>query len=111
MVVLDDLKKKGVIKDYAIAGGYAIVYYLEPSYTYDLDVVILLNSEEEFHNLYQYFRENGNKIEKVYIFIDDMPVQFFPGYGGDLYEESVRCANKTTVNGIPSKVVSREHYY
>ncbi len=84
LVTLNDLKEKGVIKDYAIAGGYALVYYLEPSYTYDLDINIILNSEDEFHKLYQYFEEKGNRIESVYIYIDDMAVQFFPGYGGDL---------------------------
>ena len=109
IAVLNDLKKQEIISDYAICGGYAITYYLEPSYTYDLDIIILLNNQEEFHKLYQHFREQGNRIEKVYIYIDEMPVQFFPGYGGDLYENTVKFAHKITVKGVPSKVASIEY--
>jgi hypothetical protein len=36
--VLNDLKKKGIIKDYAIAGGIATIFYVEPILTYDLDI-------------------------------------------------------------------------
>jgi len=78
LVTLNDLRKKGVIKDYAIAGGYATSYYLEPAYTYDLDILVLLDNEEDYHSLYGYFRRQGNKIEDIYIFIDDTPVQFLP---------------------------------
>jgi hypothetical protein len=103
------LKKDKIISDYAIYGGYAVTYYLEPTYTYDLDVIILVNSQADYHRLYEYFRKKGNKIENVFIFIDDMPVQFFPGFGGDLYEEAVKKARKITVKDIPSKVVSMEY--
>ncbi len=54
---LNGLKGKGIIKDYAIGGGYAVNYYLEPSYTYDLDVLVLLGSDADYHALYQHFRE------------------------------------------------------
>jgi len=106
---LNELKKEGYIKDYAIFGGYAITYYLEPIYTYDLDIIIIVSSQNDFHKLYEYFRKQGYKIENVYIYIDDMPVQFYPGFGNDLFEESVRCAREITVKGLSSKVVSREH--
>jgi hypothetical protein len=41
LLVLNDLKKKGMIIDYAIGGGMGIVFYIEPILTYDLDVFIL----------------------------------------------------------------------
>ena len=81
----------------------------EPAYTYDLDIIILVNSQKDFHRLYEYFRKKGNKIENVYIFIDDMPVQFFPAYGGDLYEEAVKNARRITVKGLTARVVSVEY--
>lgn len=109
LITLNDLKKKGVIQDYAIAGGYALFYYLEPQYTEDLDIIILLESGDEFHKFHQYFKEKGNKIAGIYIYIDDMQVQFFPAYGGDLFEGAVRSANKIIVKSIPSKVVNVEH--
>ena len=51
---LNDLKANGIIKDYAIGGGYAANYYLEPSYTYDLDILVLLGSDVNFHAIYGY---------------------------------------------------------
>ena len=109
ILTLNDLKKAMVISDYAIGGGYALSYYLEPAYTYDLDILVLSNNEEEYHNLYAYFRKCGNKIEDVYIWISDMPVQFLPSYIGELYEEAIKKANKISIKGMPSKVVNIEY--
>lgn len=109
LVTLNDLKKKGTIKDYAIAGGYAVSYYLEPAYTYDLDILVLLGNDDEFHSLYEYFRRQGNKIEDIYIFIDDMPVQFLPSFIGKLFDNAIRDARRINVRGINTKVVTVEY--
>jgi hypothetical protein len=109
LIALNDLKKKGVIKDYAIAGGFATSYYLEPTYTYDLDVIVLLGNEEDYHSLWGYFREQGNKIERDYIHIDDMPVQFFPSFIGKLFANAIRDARRVKVKGVNTKVVTVEY--
>ena len=109
LVTLNDLKKKRVIKDYAIAGGYATSYYLEPAYTYDLDILVLLGSDEDYHSLYEYFRGQGNKVEGIYIHIDDMPVQFFPSFIGKLFDSAIRDARRIKVKGINTKVVTVEY--
>ena len=106
---LNDLKKKSIIKDYAIGGGYAVNYYLEPSYTYDLDVLVLINSDTDYHALYKHFREAGNKIENVYIMIGDLPVQFLPSFISPLFDESIKKARRITVGGVPGKVVRVEY--
>lgn len=107
--VLNNLKKTGVIKDYAIGGGYAANYYLEPFYTYDLDILVLLDSDADYRALYQYFRERGNRIENIYVLIGNVPVQFLPSYISPLFSDAIRKARRITVRGIPSKVVSVEH--
>lgn len=109
LIALNDLKKKGVIKDYAIAGGFATSYYLEPAYTYDLDVIVLLGSEEDYHSLWGHFRKQGNKIERDYIYIDDMPVQFFPSFIGKLFANAIRDARRVKVKGVNTKVVTVEY--
>ena len=106
---LNGLKRKGVIKDYAIGGGYAVNYYLEPSYTYDLDVLVLLGSDADYHALYNYFREAGNKIENIYIMIGDLPVQFLPSFISPIFDEAIKKARRITVGGVPSKVVRVEY--
>ncbi len=106
---LNGLKRKGVIKDYAIGGGYAVNYYLEPSYTYDLDILVLLGSDADYHTLYKHFREAGNKIQNIYIMIGDLPVQFLPSFISPLFDEAIKKARRITVGGVPSKVVRVEY--
>lgn len=36
------MTKDNYIKDYAIGGGIAAIYYIEPILTYDLDIFIIL---------------------------------------------------------------------
>jgi len=109
LLTLNGLKKKRIIKDYAIAGGYAVSYYLEPAYTYDLDVLVLLGNDEEYHSLYEYFSKQGNKRENVWIYIDDMAVQFLPSYIGKLFDNAIRDARRVKVRGINTKVVTVEY--
>ena len=106
---LNGLKRKGIIKDYTIGGGYAVNYYLEPSYTYGLDVLVLLSSDADYHALYKHFREAGNKIENIYVMIGDLPVQFLPSFISPLFDEAIKKARRITVRGVPGKVVRVEY--
>ncbi len=106
---LNGLKRKAIIKDYAIGGGYAVNYYLEPSYTYDLDVLVLLGDDADYHGLYKHFREAGNRIENIHITIGDLPVQFLPSFISPLFDEAIKKASRITVGGVPGKVVRVEH--
>ena len=109
LVTLNDLKKKGVIQDYAIGGGYAVMFYDIPTTTYDLNVLVVLPSEDDFHRLYEYFRERGAKIEDVYIFINNMPVQFLPNYINPLFNSAIEEANEIEFEGVHSKFASIEY--
>lgn len=106
---LNQVKKEGIIQDYAIVGGYAVIYYAVPYSSYDLDIGVILRNDDDFHALYQYFREKGNKIEDVYIYIDDMPVQFLPSYISPLYNEVIKQAKEVVIEGVNSKVAGVEH--
>lgn len=106
---LNKLKREGLIRDYAIGGGYAVNYYLEPMLTYDLDIFVLMTGDEEYSALYQYFRSSKYKIENVYIVIEGMPVQFLPSFISPLMDEAVRRAKRIMVKGVPSKVLTVEY--
>lgn len=106
---LNNLKETGVIQDYAIGGGYAAMFYDIPMTTYDLDVLVILPSENDYHNLYEHFRKQGSKIEGVYIFIKDMPVQFFPNYIMPLYNSAIEEANIVELGSVSSKFVTVEY--
>ncbi len=106
---LNDLKATGIIQDYAICGGYAATFYDIPMTTYDLDVLAVLPTENDYHRLYEHFRTKGAKIEKEYIFIEGMPVQFLPNYIGPLYNSAIEEANIVDFQGVSSKFVSIEY--
>jgi len=109
LVTLNNLIESGVIKDYAIGGGYAVMFYDIPLSTYDLDVLVALSSEEDYHRLYQHFREKSCKIEDVYIYIHGMPVQFLPNYISPLFNTAIEEASEVEFGGIRSKFVNIEY--
>jgi len=67
LIELNTLVRLGIIGDYAIGGGYAVIYHGIPYSTFDLDVLVVLGSDEDFQTLYNHYRRKGNKIEDVYI--------------------------------------------
>lgn len=109
IITLNNLTREGVIQGYAIGGGYAAMYYDVPTTTYDVDVLVVLPSEPDFHKLYQYFRDKGAKIEDVYIFINDMPVQFLPNYISPLFHNAIEEAIEVEFDDIRGKFVSIEY--
>jgi hypothetical protein len=40
--VLIEMRRDGVVADYAVGGAMAILFYAEPTRTYDLDVFVVL---------------------------------------------------------------------
>jgi hypothetical protein len=108
-IALNNLVESNIIDDYAIGGGYAVMYYDIPIATYDLDVLVVLSGDDDFHRLYEYFRQEGAKIEDVYIYIDDMPVQFLPNYISPLFNAAIEEANEVEFEGVRSKFVSIEY--
>ena len=111
LIALNQLKKKGVIEDYAIGGGHAVIYHQIPYSTFDLDILAIVGGEDSLRMLqpiYEYFREKGNKIEREHIYIGDMAVQILPNVSL-LSNDAVEEAHKVEVEGIPTKVIRIEH--
>ena len=103
--VINTLKRSGLIKDYAIGEGYALNYYLEPILTFDLDIFVLIDTEEDYSTLYEYFRSKRYKIENVYIVIGGLPVQFLPSYISPLIEEAIKKAKRIRIKGTYTKIL------
>ncbi|MBA7651607.1 hypothetical protein ES703_59426 [subsurface metagenome] len=106
---LNALIRLGIIEDYAIGGGYAVMYHGIPYSTFDLDVFVILGSEKDYHKIYSHYREQGNKEQGVYIYIADMPVQFLPNFISPLFNDAIQEAEQIKVSGVPSKVVKVEY--
>jgi predicted nucleotidyltransferase len=108
---LNELKKKEIIQDYAIGGGYAIIYHNIPYSSYDLDIFAIIVSEDDLRILqpiYKYFQDRGREIRKEHIIIGDMPIQILPNIS-PLHNNAVEEADEVEINGIPTKIISIEH--
>ncbi|HOK57319.1 MAG TPA: hypothetical protein PKV21_05145 [bacterium] len=110
--VINELKKKGLINDYAIGGGIGALFYIEPFLTYDLDIFVVLKEEPDkviidLSNIYNYLQSKGYKWKGEHILIEGVPVQFI--VADELEEEGIKNAKKVRYKGIPTKVLSPEY--
>ena len=110
--ILNKLVTKGLLKQYAIGGGIAVLFYAEPILTYDLDVFCLLPKEQDdlisLSPIYEYLLEKGYGTEGEHIVIEDIPVQFIPVYNA-LVEEALDKAAEVEYKGVKTRIVSLEY--
>lgn len=111
--VVNGLKDKGLINDYAIGGGIAALFYIEPFLTYDLDVFIVSVEKTDEKNLivlspiFDYLKSKGYSWKGEHIIIEGVPVQFIPA--DELEKEAVENAKVIEYEGIKAKVITSEY--
>lgn len=111
--VFNELKDKGLIKDYAIGGAIAALKWVEPFFTQDLDVFIILEKEESKKELivltpiYEYLKSKGYIWEKHWVIIEGVPIDIFPA--DELEREAVELAMETEYESIKTKVITPEY--
>jgi len=108
--VIEEITRRGVIKAYAIGGGIAATYYIEPVLTYDLDIFFIPAKEgvDVLAPIYEYARERGFSPQAESILIEGFPVQFIPAYN-DLIREAVENASLLKYRDVEAKVVTAEY--
>ena len=111
--VLNKIKEKGLVEDYAIGGGIATIFYTEPVFTYDLDVFVLVRPESSskilsFAPIYSYLENKNYPWKGEHIVIEGIPVQFIPA-AGELEQNAVKNSAVITYSGIKTKVLPPEY--
>ena len=108
--VIEEITRQGIIKAYAIGGGIAATYYIEPVLTYDLDIFFIPAKEglDLLAPIYDYARERGYSTQAESILIEGFPVQFIPAYN-DLVREAVENAATLKYRDVEAKVVTAEY--
>ncbi len=110
--VLNHLLKDGLIKDYAIGGGIATIFYIEPILTYDLDIFYIPKREEKgvvtLTPLYKFLKKRGYKTIKEHVEIGGIPVQFIPVYN-ELIRDAVKNAIEIKYINSKTKIVKVEY--
>ncbi len=90
----------------------ALLFYAEPTTTYDLDIFCYLpHTQSGLINLgplYDYLNQKGYKSEGEHIVIEGIPVQFLPP-PTELVKEALENAAELQVSGVPTRVFDYEH--
>lgn len=111
--VMNELKERGLIKDYAIGGAIAALRWTEPFFTVDLDVFIILEEEADERGLivlspiYEYLKERGYVWKGHWIMIEGIPVDIFPA--DPLEKEAIAEAEEIEYEGVNTKVLTPEY--
>src|SRR5436305_8083003 len=109
--VANELGSVGLIKDYALGGALAAIYYTEPFTTYDADIVFIAAEKGPTAGIpaiYSYLQKRGWRVEHEHLIVKDFTVQFLPGSG--LTEEAVREAKLIEYEGAGESFSSRIHH-
>ncbi len=111
--VINELKEKGLIKDYAIGGAIGVLRWVEPFFTRDLDIFIAYSAEVKEKRLiiltpiYEYLKEKGCYWDKQWIVINGLPVDFI--VAEELERKAIEEAQETEYEGIKTKVLTPEY--
>jgi hypothetical protein len=106
----NELVDVGLIKDWALGGALAAIYYVEPFATYDADIFFIPKREgldAGIPGIYAHLQTRGWQIESDHLLWKGFPVQFLAANG--LTEEAVREAERIDYEGVSAKVFRAEH--
>lgn len=109
--VINKMYQEGVLKDYAIGGAVATIYYTEPFATKDIDIFFIPPEKEKIILLtpfYDFLLKKGYKTYKEYIMIGDTPIQFIPATD-ELEKEAVENAIEVKYSNINIKILRPEY--
>ena|ERR1700730_847006 len=106
----NELVSAGLIKDYALGGALAAIYYTEPFTTYDADIIFIASDKTlsaGIPTIYSHLKSKGWRIEREHLLVKDFPVQFLAASA--LTEEAVRESKQIEYEGVPAKVFRPEY--
>jgi hypothetical protein len=111
--VLNRMQADGIIEKFAIGGGIAAIYYLQPYHTDDIDVfispVILGRSGlVSLELVYGYLEKLGYLPVKEGVLIEDWRVQFVPAFAA-VQEEAIAQARRVEYGETHTFIFSAEH--
>lgn len=107
------MQADGVIDKFAIGGGIAAIYYLQPYQTDDIDVfisrvVIDPSGLVSLEPVYGYLEKLGYLPVKEGVLIEDWRVQFVPAFAA-VQEEAIAQARRVEYGETHTFIFSAEH--
>lgn len=111
--ILNRMRDEGLVAQYAVGGATAVLFYAEPTRTYDLDVFVTLEAVGKdvlapLSRVYEWARQQGFGLQAEHLLIEGVPVQLLPAYNA-LVEAALSTARVHDYGGVPVRVVDPEH--
>jgi hypothetical protein len=111
--VIDGMRQEGLFTAHAVGGATGVLFYAEPTRTYDVNVFIILPPDDAatlspLDRLYRWADAENFEIAAEHVMIHGVPVQFLPAYN-QLVEDAVRLARTHAYEGTTVNVVDPEH--
>ncbi|MFZ1292539.1 MAG: hypothetical protein WAR79_20795 [Melioribacteraceae bacterium] len=110
--IINKLVTEGIIDKYAIADGMAQFYYIEPSVTYDLDLIVHILGEENslkpLDKLYDWVKKNNYSTDREHIIIEGIPMQFLLAYN-ELAKEALEHSIKVKLFEEQTYILKAEY--
>ena len=111
--VLNEIQEDRVVESYAVGGAMAMLFYAEPTRTYDLDVFVMLPKGASsilvsLDDIYKWARSRQLPLEAEHVLIHGVPVQFLPAHN-ELVEEAISAARTLDYESVTVRVVGPEH--
>ncbi len=106
------LKDQRVIREYAVGGAMAMVFWAEPTLTFDLDVFIVIDAGSgpviSLAPIYDRLRERGCAVVAEHVVIHGTPVQFLVSPNA-LCDEAIDHAAVRDYEGVSFRVMTPEY--
>jgi hypothetical protein len=110
--IISHAQSEGLFSSYAIGGGIAALFYIEPVATFDLDVFIILPEPSgpiiSLSPLYSWLEKRGYQPSKEQVIIEGIAVQFIPVYN-DLVKDGVLHAVEKAYGVTTTRVLRPEY--
>jgi len=109
--IIREMYQEGILKNYAVGGAVATIYYTEPFATKDIDIFFVPPEKDKVILLtpfYDFLLKKGYKTYKEYIMIGDTPVQFIPT-ATELEKEAVERAISVKYQNVDVRILRPEH--
>jgi hypothetical protein len=107
------MREEEIVADYAIGGATAVLFYAEPTRTYDVDVFALLPTVDQSElvsltPVYRWAELQGFTVDAEHVLVHGVPVQILPAYNA-LVIDAIHTARVHDYQGVPVRVVDPEH--
>ena len=106
---LDCLVQRGIIRDYAVIGSVAAAMYIEPRFGENIDVIVLVDTDEEYLATFQSIAEEAEGEDGTHYVFGGIPIQFLPSTVTPLYRDTIEKGRTARIGDLAVKVATAEH--